>query len=178
MRTSSRTEILDAAIRVVDALGAPDITYASVANEAGMTKAGVMYHFPSRDEMMVAVIEHVIDRWQAELEAALAHPFAESTLTDRVKAFLTFAGEGSVTQGEFVVFAEAVGRPELSAPWRDYLHKWFDFGTDIDTTPQLIVWLAINGLWISDATGVTTVTPAQRSALLSRLLQLVEGTSA
>jgi hypothetical protein len=31
------------------------------ATEAGLTEAGLMYHFPSKDAMMVAVIEHVIE---------------------------------------------------------------------------------------------------------------------
>ena len=61
MRSSSREEILNAALRVVDASGGADITYHSVATEAGLTKAGLMYHFPSKDAMMVAVIEHVIE---------------------------------------------------------------------------------------------------------------------
>lgn len=65
--------------------------------EAGLTKAGLMYHFPTKDAMMIAVIEHVIARWQAELSAALSMPLAESTLADRVRAFVAFAGEGGVT---------------------------------------------------------------------------------
>jgi AcrR family transcriptional regulator len=32
-----------------------------VATEAGLTETGLMYHFPSKDAMMVAVIEHVIE---------------------------------------------------------------------------------------------------------------------
>jgi AcrR family transcriptional regulator len=66
MRSSSRTEILDAALRVVDAVGGADITYESVAREAGLTKAGLMYHFPTKDALMIAVIEHVIARGQGE----------------------------------------------------------------------------------------------------------------
>jgi AcrR family transcriptional regulator len=178
MRSSSRTEILDAALRVVDAVGGADITYESVAREAGLTKAGLMYHFPTKDALMIAVIEHVIARWQGELGEMLDAPLEESTLADRVRAFVSFAGQGGVTQGEFVVFSEAVRRPELSGPWLAYLRTWFGFGEDADAVPLLLVWLAANGLWIAEATSVLTVTPTQRDALLGRLTELIEEASA
>ncbi|WP_277212902.1 TetR/AcrR family transcriptional regulator [Isoptericola croceus] len=174
MRPSSRTEILDAALRVVDAVGGADITYESVAREAGLTKAGLMYHFPSKDALMIGVIKHVIARWQTELCDALGVPLEESTLAQRVRAFVNFAGEGGVTPGEFVVFTEAVRRPQLSAPWLAYLRTWFGFGEDADTAPLLVAWLAANGLWIAEATNILTVTPEQRAELLGRMAGLVE----
>ncbi|RXZ68257.1 TetR/AcrR family transcriptional regulator [Agromyces albus] len=175
MRHSSRSDILDAALRVVDAVGGADITYDSVAREAGLTKAGLMYHFATKDAMMIALIEHVIARWQAELRDVLGVPLEESSLPDRVRAFVRFAGEGGATQGEFVVFSEAVRRPELSAPWLEYVRTWFGFGTGAENTPLLLVWLAANGLWISEATGVLSVTAEQRTALLGQLTDLVAG---
>jgi hypothetical protein len=99
----------------------------------------------------------------------LGVPLEESTLAQRVQAFVTFAGEGGVTQGEFVVFTEAVRRPQLSAPWLAYLRTWFGFGADADTAPLLLAWLAANGLWIAESTNILTVTPAQREAVLGRL---------
>lgn len=178
MRPSSRTEILTAAMRVVDAVGGADITYESVAREAGLTKAGLMYHFPSKDALMIGVIEHVIDLWQTELCAVLAVPLEDSTLAQRVDAFVKFAGAGGVTQGEFVVFTEAVRRPQLSAPWLEWLRTWFGFGEGTDTTALMLVWLAANGLWVAESTNILTVTPEQRTALLGRMADLVKEASA
>jgi AcrR family transcriptional regulator len=177
MRSSSRTEIVEAALRVVDAEGDVDITYDSVARETGLSKAGLMYHFPTKEALMVAVMEHVVARWQDELCTTLGTPLEESTLADRVRAFVRFAGEGGVTQGEFVVFAEAVRRPALSAPWLTYLRTWFGFGfgDDTSTLPLLLVWLAANGMWIAEATGILTVTDDQRRELLAMLDRLAEG---
>ena len=176
MRTSSRHEILDAAMRVVDTTGGVDITYGSVAQEAGLTKAGLMYHFPNKDAMMVAVIEHVLARWQAELSAALTVPLAQSTIAERVRAFVAFAGGGGATRGEFVVFAEAVRRPALAAPWLAYLRTWFGFDEG-DDAPLLLVWLATNGLWVSEATDIITISPTLRTELIDLLLKLTEGTT-
>ena len=66
-------------------------------------------------------------------------------------------------------------RPELSAPWLEYLHTWFGFGDGVDTTPLLLVWLAANGLWIAEATGILALGTEQRTDLVRRLLGLIEG---
>lgn len=175
MRSSSRWQILDAALRVVDVVGGADITYESVAREAGLTKAGLMYHFPSKEELMIAVIDHVISRWQAELRDVLGVPFEQSTLAERVHAFVTFAGEGGVTKGEFVVFSEALRRPALSGPLESYLRDWFGFGESSDVTPLMLAWFAANGLWIAEATGIVIVSDAQRAQLLRSLAELTMG---
>lgn len=175
MRNSSLPEILDAAMRVLDAADGGDITYDAVAREAGLTKAGLMYHFPSKDAMMIAIIEHVIGRWQHELQTALGVTLEESTLTQRVHAFVEFAGSGGATSGEFAVFSEAVRRPALSAPWLDYLRTWFavDGGDAPDATALLLVWLATNGLWIAESTGILALDDDRRSALVSALLDIL-----
>lgn len=178
MRPSSRTEIVEAALRVVDAEGDVDITYDSVARETGLSKAGLMYHFPTKEALMVGVMEHVVGRWQEELLTTLGMPLAESTLADRVRAFVRFAGEGGVTQGEFVVFAEAVRRPALSAPWLAYLRTWFGFEDDAATAPLLLVWLAANGMWIAEATGIVAVSSRQRRELLTLLDGLIDEATA
>jgi AcrR family transcriptional regulator len=175
MRSSSRTDIIEAALRVVDAEGDADITYDSVARETGLSKAGLMYHFPTKEALMVAVMEHVVARWQDELCVTLGTTLEESTLADRVRAFVRFAGEGGVTQGEFVVFAEAVRRPALSGPWLTYLRTWFGFGDGTSTLPLLMVWLTANGMWIAEATGILSVTADQRRELLAMLERLVDG---
>lgn len=173
MRSSSRTDILDAAVRVVNAAGGIDITYESVSREAGLTKAGLMYHFPTKDALMIGVIEHVVDRWKAELLGVLGRPLEESTLRERVHAFVIFASEGGVTQGEFTVFAEAVRRPLLAAPWLEYLKTWFGFEESDDDSGVLTAWLAANGLWIAEATGILTVSDAQRARLVASLEALI-----
>ena len=175
MRTSSREAILSAALRVVDVEGGEELTYDSVAREAGLTKAGVMYHFPSKEDMMIAVIEHVITRWQNELLEELGVPFAESTLEQRVRAFVTFATGGGVSRGEFAVFSGAVRRPVLSEPWHRYLREWFSFGESTDTAPLMLAWFAANGVWIAESTGILQVNPEQRAELLDRMIRLTVG---
>jgi hypothetical protein len=82
---------------------------------------------------------------------------------------------GGASAGEFAVFSEAVRRPGLSAPWLEYLQTWFavDGGDPPGATSLLLVWLAANGLWIAESTGILTLDHDRREALVAALLALL-----
>ena len=56
-RPSSRDKILDAAISIVAEAGVPQLTIEAAAAAAGVTKAGLIYHFKTRDDLLAAVVE-------------------------------------------------------------------------------------------------------------------------
>ena len=59
MRTSKRDSILQAALHVVETDGVTAVTYESVAAASGLTKGGLLYHFPSKDHLAGAVCERL-----------------------------------------------------------------------------------------------------------------------
>ena len=80
MRTSKRTMILDAATRVIQRAGVTAVTFDSVAAEAGLTRGGIMYHFPSREELLTALHEHEADAWDALMARTAGKPADEATV--------------------------------------------------------------------------------------------------
>lgn len=61
IRAAEREEqILSAAIRVLSAVGVPGTTLRAVANEAGIPLGTLHYVFPSKDQLLRAVIERVV----------------------------------------------------------------------------------------------------------------------
>ncbi|MEW2440876.1 TetR/AcrR family transcriptional regulator [Micromonospora marina] len=67
-RARTRRAVLDAAERVVTQHGA-NVSLAAIAQEAGVTKSGLMHHFPSREDLFAALVEHVITRFREEVDA-------------------------------------------------------------------------------------------------------------
>ncbi|MEI5604275.1 helix-turn-helix domain-containing protein, partial [Streptomyces brasiliscabiei] len=60
----TKIELLDHAVEVLrrgDAL-----TLDAVAREAGLTKPGVVHHFGTKEVLTVAVVNRIIDRWEAD----------------------------------------------------------------------------------------------------------------
>ena len=68
VRESKKTMILDAAIQVIEEDGITAVTFDSVAAAAGITRAGIIYHFPSRDDLIAAIHQRLADRWERQLE--------------------------------------------------------------------------------------------------------------
>jgi TetR/AcrR family transcriptional regulator, transcriptional repressor for nem operon len=65
----TRVRILDAAERLVQQRGFNGFSYATVAAELGMTKAGLHHHFPSKAALGEALIERYGERFDAALRA-------------------------------------------------------------------------------------------------------------
>ena len=59
---SMRRRILDAAVDVLAAKGYAGFRTADVAQLAGVSRGAQTHHFPSKDELVVAVVEHVFQR--------------------------------------------------------------------------------------------------------------------
>ncbi|HEY7598612.1 MAG TPA: TetR/AcrR family transcriptional regulator, partial [Candidatus Limnocylindrales bacterium] len=72
MATDTRTDILDAAERLVQVRGFNAFSYADIAAELGITKASLHYHFASKAELGRALIERYSERFAlalAEIDA-------------------------------------------------------------------------------------------------------------
>jgi len=73
MAGETRTEILDAAERLVQVRGFNGFSYADIATELDLTKASLHYHFAGKAELGRALIERYTDRFGRaldEIEAA------------------------------------------------------------------------------------------------------------
>lgn len=64
----TRRAVLEAAERVVVQRGT-GVSLAAIAQEAGVTKSGLMHHFPSREDLFAALVRHVLTRFWEEVEA-------------------------------------------------------------------------------------------------------------
>lgn len=69
-RASKRLEVLEAIVSIIERDGLTAVTLDAVALETGMTRAGLLYHFPSREALILATHEHLTRSWEQELEAS------------------------------------------------------------------------------------------------------------
>jgi AcrR family transcriptional regulator len=90
--TSERVaSILEAACRVVVREGAHRLRVASVAEEAGVSKALVHYYFTTRRELMRSAFAWSDEQWQAALDTEVAEP---ATGRERLERVLLASIEG------------------------------------------------------------------------------------
>ena len=64
----ARQKVLDAARRIVETRGAGHLTFEMLAEESGVTRGGITYHFRTKEELLKALIEADIADWNAAAE--------------------------------------------------------------------------------------------------------------
>ncbi|RKT84872.1 regulatory protein, tetR family [Saccharopolyspora antimicrobica] len=66
-----RRQLIEATVEQVAEHGYAGTSLARIAERAGITKAAVLYHFPSKDAVVRAAYEHVLTALVAEVAAAV-----------------------------------------------------------------------------------------------------------
>ncbi len=93
-RPSVRPQLLDAAARRVAEGGLEELTLDQVAADAGVSKGGLLYHFPTKADLIEALIRDVLRRFEDTVERASAGSDAPGTWT-RAYIDATFDAEVS-----------------------------------------------------------------------------------
>jgi AcrR family transcriptional regulator len=63
--------VLDAAEEVVNSQGVSRLTLDAVARQAGLSKSGLLHHFPSKEALVDAIVERTVGLWKSSLESAI-----------------------------------------------------------------------------------------------------------
>ncbi|WBB59120.1 TetR family transcriptional regulator [Streptomyces sp. WMMC500] len=179
MRPSSRTPILEAAVRVVERSGITALTLDAAAAEAGLTKPGLMYHFPTRDALLLAIQRHLTELLDAQLRAELGKPFEEATARERAAAYVRCCGQGAgAGTADFVFMVASATRPELARIWDEFADRWAPEPPGPDPDPEaldlFLARVAADGLWLYHATAHAPLSPEVAEAVRRRLAALTD----
>jgi AcrR family transcriptional regulator len=163
-RARTRDRLLDAAGAVVRRDGAQALTLDAVAQEAEVSKGGLLYHFKSKRELVEGMIERWLTEFQREIDEADA-------------AFVRGYVKASAPAGnELGMLAALIADPALLVAVRRQYGIWQDRvereGRDaVDAT---VARLAADGLWLAELLGMGPPTGALREQVLHRLVDLAE----
>ena len=64
----ARTRILDAAEAIVQARGVPALTLEAAARQAGVSKGGLLYHFGSKEALLVGLLNRLAEGIRADFD--------------------------------------------------------------------------------------------------------------
>ncbi len=174
----TKRRILTAAEEVVLRDGVVHLTLDAAAAEAGLSKGGVLYHFPSRDALVAAMVAAIIDEFEAAIARHLPADGDEGSGAagsfTRAYVSATFDPGTAGTRGPSrqdrlgaALIAAAAAEPELLVPLRDAAERWqARLAADgLDPVLASLVRLACDGLWLCDLFGLAPPTGARRDAL-------------
>jgi AcrR family transcriptional regulator len=176
----TRSAILDAAEAVVANAGVASLTFDEVARAAGVSKGGVLYHFPSKETLTEAMIERFIDKFDSAVAEAAQED--HSPRGREVRAYVRATiGEPPLTGHTFdrangAITAALANFPERLEPVRQQSARTQARieNSDLDPVFATIIRLAIDGMWLAENFNLMRFDPALKQAIGDRLLAWTE----
>lgn len=177
MRPSSRTHLLDAAVRVAEQDGITRLTLDSTAREAGITRAGLLYHFRNRDDLLLAIHQHLADLWEQDLLTELDKPWDEATAEERSAAYVREGTRGRSRPAELIFMVDAAAHPAYNAVWERLLQRWAPAADTSNPAAAdlFLARVAADGIWLFQATSSDPLDESTREALRDRVTALITG---
>ena len=171
----ARQIVLDAARRIVETRGAGQLTFEALAEESGITRGGITYHFPTKEALLKALIEADLAQWEqaAQAQAADASPADAKTarLLGHVRCSLAEDDEAHRRFASGLLSA-AMADPDLLDPVRAHVQREFaDWVWDDADLERYLLLLAADGLFWSRLFGLSPVPAEIRSRLAARIEQ-------
>ncbi|CAM5643617.1 TetR/AcrR family transcriptional regulator [Streptomyces purpurascens] len=170
MARNAKRQILDGALDLLRTEGGGAITLDAAARQAGLTKPGLMYHFPTKEALMLAVVDHVADRWETLLLHRLARPLQTASPHQRIRAYVEVALAEPFDRADFAIYSDAHYRDTLTDTWVRRFEPWLalpDTLADAARARLTAARLLADGYWTAAATGVFPIPDHDRAQLLA-----------
>ncbi len=172
---NTRQRILETAVRIVDTKGARHLTLDAVAAEAGLSKGGVLYHYPSKRALLEGMLRFVLDSFENSLQR---HKASGGVTESPLVAHMALTEEEEQPRTEsmaLAIIAAAAEDPSLLEAAREKIAELLKDITNDNGDGQLaqILFFALEGLRFF---GMLRLLPDQfdREGMFSRLVQLAQ----
>ncbi len=169
--SETRATLLDAAFRLAAREGIAAVTLEAVASEAGVSKGGLLYHFPSKDDLIRGMVASLREEFEAAARRAATRDPEPRGRTAR--AYLSACADADAAQSRrwIALIGALVQQPDLLEPWRDLIApaRAEDRAEGTDPVAASIVRLAADGLWLADVLGTQPFGRGQRRKVIERL---------
>ncbi len=153
-KPSSRESILDAAEVVVSELGASHLTLDAIAERAGISKGGLLYNFPSKEALLKAMLDRLLQRCDADRVEARSSQFPATDPAADLKSYILagFRQAGDRERVSGALLAAGAADPKLLTPVREWHLKNFRELAKGQRHPLrvLVLMLAMDGLWLNE----------------------------
>ena len=174
-KTGARDRILAAAEELARCDGPAHLALDAVAARAGMSKGGLLYHFPAKLDLLEALVNGHLARFEEELSQKQRQcPEAPDSL---MRCYLeVFVAEHARHQPPPTgVLAAMVQNPELLAPIKRFKRQMLDRlkANAADERQALILFLALEGLRSLSMCNVDVFSEDEATTALEALFAMV-----
>jgi AcrR family transcriptional regulator len=175
---NSKTRIMHAAERVILREGPAKLTLDAVAAEAGISKGGLLYHFPSKDDLIRGMVEHLISDASGSIQRSIAEDPDERGRATRAILRTDFPDDERKAERQkqvsVALMAAIFTNPSLAEPVREVIRQCQVSLEDdgIDPTRATLIQLAADGLWMTEMLGLPGPAPERRRQVIELLFKM------
>lgn len=164
MDVSVKEKILCEANKVIAKKGLNCFTLEEVAKEAGISKGGLLYHFPSKDKLIQGLIEYYMEQFDRKIDRTRWLP----SLIEQY-----FNCESNDTTCVRGLLAAVAMNQELLKPIRDNHIEMMDKINELkDPAMAMIICLACYGMAFSNLFGINVFSKEDMQRIHDRLMDL------
>ena len=172
----TRDRILQAATEVIKQEGVSSLTLDKVAARAGVSKGGFLYHFDSKDALIIGLLNQVMGVLDHELNV-----LAEGIDTSQgafALAYLDYVREPSkaATDTAVSILAAAAVDDDLLDSTRATFRSWQDrlrHDDGLDEVEALLARIVGDGLWLIDLFGLAPPDAEERRKVLDLVSDII-----
>jgi AcrR family transcriptional regulator len=162
----TRRRILDAAQDLALCAGAGNLSLDAVAERAGVSKGGLLYHFPTKARLLEALVADYLGRFDAALSAEEKNAAPDAVIRAYLAQFVkerTRSAEPAA--GLLAAFAED---PDLLAPVQRYETSFLDRIRANASDPHMatLIFFALHGMRAMDMFNIRVLDPEAEAGML------------
>lgn len=165
-RSNTRRRILDAAQTLARCTGPGNLSLDAVATKAGVSKGGLLYHFPSKSRLMEALVEDYLVRFDAAISAEERIGEPDSVICAYMAQFRSERqGNKPPPSGLLAALAED---PNMLGPVRRYERDFLARIRANASDPQMatLTFLAIHGIRAMELLNIQVLDHGEEEVLL------------
>lgn len=178
-RPSGRAAMIEAAERVARRDGPGAVTVDAVVKEAGISRGGLLYHFPSKLDLIRALLDQDVQhlRWLliGDVEPTDrddAQRTAANTPAERLRLYVDECS-AAPGQRDYAALAAALAEdPSVAEPWATLQRDLDQLDTEQSgpgDVRTIVARLALDGLWLSNLVDPDRFTPEQMDRILGTI---------
>jgi len=175
-RSNSKEILLDAAEGIVLESGARHLTLDAVAARAGVSKGGLLYHFPTKEALLKGMLERLRKNMD-EIRKRKSKELKEGPGRE-IKAFILSSADRDPQKDQVgsALLAAVAHDPKLLQPAReDFRRRLNEFRrSGLNLKRVAVIIFAIYGLVFSELLSLSPLSIKERNDLIEELLRLAD----
>jgi AcrR family transcriptional regulator len=147
----TRHKLIEAAIQIVQQQGASGLTLDSVAHKAEMSKGGLLHHFRSKEALIGAILDHLLEAFEARVTALVNAEAVDGRPGGLTRAYIraTFESDDLALELGTMLISDIVGSAALMNQVNDDFARWRErlLNDGLPKARVLVIQMAADHFW-------------------------------